>query len=71
MKRTLTGISLVSILLLSACAGTGGIPAANPPAEFTAVSSAADRYVASVERKARLSGVHVQWVNPPQAKDSQ
>ena len=50
-----------SVVMLSACTTTGGMADAPPP-------TPEERYIAEVERIARIRGIEVVWVNQPAAK---
>ena len=50
------------VVMLSACTTTGGLANAPPPTQE-------DRYVAEVERIARIRGIEVVWVNRPEATE--
>ena len=50
----------LSVVMLSACTTTGGMADAPPP-------TPEERYIAEVERIARIRGIEVVWVNQPVA----
>lgn len=54
------------ILGMAGCAGTPP----QPEQSFHAGSSIDYRYIGEVERRARTSGVRIQWVNPPRTSTS-
>lgn len=57
----------VGALVLAGCASSGGLASAPPPPSADSQSRLVTdaRYVAYVERQARMRGVEVVWVNPP------
>lgn len=67
MRMHLLRMALVAIpvLALSACASSGGMAVAHQAQPHSAKLITDADYIAYVERKARLRGVEVVWVNPP------
>ena len=70
MNRVLQAVSIAAaVLVLSACASSGGMASAPSDAGMHGERTLTDaEYVANVERVARDRGVDVQWVNPPQKR---
>ena len=52
----------LSVVMLSACTTTSGLADTTSPTRQ-------DRYVAEVERIARIRGIEVVWVNRPEATE--
>ena len=58
----------LSVVMLSACTTTGGMSRAAPK---ESPMTEEERYVAEVERIARIRGIEVVWVNRPEARSDE
>jgi len=66
MKPLSTAIGAMALTLLAGCASTSDKAAAyHAPAQASSLSDRDEVYIAAVNRKARIRGVHVEWVNLP------
>lgn len=67
-RMLVTAVLSISVLGLSACAGTQSVSRASPPpapAAKPGTISNDGEYITRVEQIARRRGIEVQWVNPP------